>query len=226
MNPGKKDCLILDFGGNVIRHGPVDAIKLADHRKGIEIAPAKKCPRCLELIHAGYAVCPQCGFAFPQREEAKHDATAAGDEIISGEEGPERREERVLEVSYHTHHKRNDDLAKPTMRVEYRCGFNQWVREWVCFEHQGYARQKAEQWWRKRSHEPTPDTVAEAVEWARAGALAPTKMVTVEKKPGDNWERIVAYELGDKPPRLEDPDNLPEPAFGFDGNDYDLETPF
>jgi len=37
-----------------------------------------------------------------------------------------------------------------------------------------------------------------------------TLRVTVEKKPGDQWERIVGCELGDKPPRLDDPDNLPD----------------
>ncbi len=28
LHPDKQDCLILDFGGNVLRHGPVDQIKL------------------------------------------------------------------------------------------------------------------------------------------------------------------------------------------------------
>jgi len=105
-------------------------------------------------------------------------------------------------------------MATPTMRIEYRVGFSRWIREWVCFEHPagGYARQKAEQWWRRRSNDPVPDTIEEAVEWANAGALAQTREITVEKKPGDEWERIVAYDLGDKPPRLESPDDLPEDA--------------
>ena len=32
--PGKDDCLVLDFAGNVMRHGPVDAIALPEDKKG------------------------------------------------------------------------------------------------------------------------------------------------------------------------------------------------
>lgn len=59
--------------------------------------------------------------------------------------------------------------------------------------------------------------------------MARTERITLEKKPGDEWERIVGYALGDKPPRLEDPDNLPAPgpehalaAYGY----TDDEVPF
>jgi len=233
LHLGKDDCLVLDFGGNVLRHGPVDAIRMADPNTGTGEAPAKQCHECDALIHAAYAVCPDCGHAFPPRQEAKHEAVASDAAVVSGDEGPTRRDERVVEVSYHTHHKQGDPLARPTMRVEYRVGFNRWVREWVCFEHEGYARRKAEQWWSRRSRDPVPDTIAEAVEWAEAGALAPTLGLTVEQKPGDQWERIVEHELGDKPPRLEDPDNLPdlphrpEPALAYDGYGFDPdEVPF
>jgi DNA repair protein RadD len=208
---GKADCLVLDFGGNVLRHGPVDAIRLADTKDASGEAPAKQCPECDALIHAAYAVCPECGHKFPPRQ-VKHAAVASDEEVVTGSEGPARRDERVIEVAYYVHHKRNDPLAKPTMRVEYRIGFNRWAREWLCFEHPegGFARRKAEQWWRERSNDAPPSSVEEAVEWANAGAVARTERITLEKKPGDEWERIVGYALGDKPPRLEDPDNLPD----------------
>ncbi|RME98663.1 MAG: DNA helicase, partial [Alphaproteobacteria bacterium] len=67
----------------------------------------------------------------------------------------------MSEVEYHVHYKRGDPLAKPTMRVEYRVGFNTYFREWVCFEHTGYALRKAAQWWQARSHEPFPESVEE-----------------------------------------------------------------
>lgn len=227
---GKTDCLVLDFGGNVLRHGPVDAIRLADTKDASGEAPAKQCPECDALIHAAYAVCPECGHKFPPRQ-VKHAAVSSHEEVVTGSEGPARRDERVIEVAYYVHHKRNDPLAKPTMRVEYRIGFNRWAREWICFEHPegGYARRKAEQWWRARSNDPLPSSVEEAVEWANAGAVARTERITLEKKPGDEWERIVGYVLGEKPPRLEDPDNLPDvgpehalAAYGYS----DDEVPF
>ena len=44
------------------------------------------------------------------------------------------------------------------MRVDYRVGFHQYRSEWVCFEHIGYARWRAEVWWRARSQDPAPTT--------------------------------------------------------------------
>ena len=212
LHPGKTDCLVLDFGGNVLRHGPVDAITITDPASnGTGEAPAKECPECQALIHAAYAICPECGHAFPSPERSKHEASAANDGILTGQSS--RWEESVSDVSYHVHYKR-DDLtgeAPPTMRVEYRCGFNSWHREWVCFQHTGYARQKAIQWWQRRSREPVPVTVEEAVDLAEMGALATTHRITIEKKAGEKYERIVDHDLGEIPPRLEDPDNLPEP---------------
>jgi len=234
LHPGKEDCLVLDFGGNVVRHGPVDAIRLADPNSAPGEAPAKQCPECDALIHAAYATCPECGHKFPPRE-IKHAAMASEAEVVSPGTGePVRQKESVNEVSYHVHYKRDNPLAKPTMRVEYRVGFGRWFREWICFEHPpgGYAHKKAVQWWVKRSNDPVPDTVEEAVEWANAGGVAVPTHITVEKKPGDQWERIVDYELGEKPPRLESCDDLPEPphdAVGVGCGAYDIpdeELPF
>ncbi|MBC7772935.1 MAG: DEAD/DEAH box helicase, partial [Pyrinomonadaceae bacterium] len=56
-SPGKTDCLILDYGGNILRHGPVDSINFsqAEFEMGEGEAPAKQCPECDALIAAGYA---------------------------------------------------------------------------------------------------------------------------------------------------------------------------
>ena len=85
------------------------------------------------------------------------------------------------------------------MRVDYRVGFHQYKSEWVCFEHTGYARQKAEEWWRARSHDPVPATAQQAVDIANAGGLATTKSITVRSVAGEKFDRIVDYELGEKP---------------------------
>lgn len=38
------------------------------------------------------------------------------------------------------------------------------MSEWVCLQHSGYPRQKAEQWWMRRApHLPIPDTVDAAL---------------------------------------------------------------
>ncbi|MCZ7600820.1 MAG: hypothetical protein M5U09_28010 [Gammaproteobacteria bacterium] len=74
------------------------------------------------------------------------------------------------------------------MRVYYQCGFATTFSEWVCFEHTGYPRRKAEAWWVERSNEPVPATVEEAVDIARCGDLARTMAITVQRKPGEKYD--------------------------------------
>ncbi len=212
LHAGKTDCLVLDFGGNVLRHGPVDQLRVnGSGPDRTRPAPAKECPQCHEIIAAGYAQCPACGHVFPPPERRTHDGMATSEGILS--DHASRTEYEVEETFYAVHVKRDAPPDAPrTMRVDYRIGFNHYVSEWVCFEHDGYARQKAVQWWRARSNEPVPDTIEQAVELADMGALAPTLAITVMHKPGDKYDRIVGYRLGEKPARPESSEDLPEYA--------------
>jgi len=216
LHPGKTDCLVLDFGGNVLRHGPVDAIRVTDPQSnGNGEAPAKECPECHAVIAAGYAACPECGHEFPPPERRKHEATASSEGILSGQ--VTRTEYEVNDVFYAVHEKRGAPPDAPrTMRVDYRISFTEYVSEWVCFEHEGYARRKAEQWWQQRSNDPIPDSAERAVEVSEAGALAPTLAITVERREGERFDRVVAYRLGDKPERLESDGGAAEYAYAGD----------
>jgi DNA repair protein RadD len=100
------------------------------------------------------------------------------------------------------------------MRVSYQVGRNAYQSEWVCFEHRGYARQKAVAWWQRRSPEPVPETAEDAVAMARRGRLAPTRAITVRSVTGETFDRVIGYELGDLPPPLDEQD-LPEGALDF-----------
>jgi DNA repair protein RadD len=203
----KTDCLVLDFGGNIMRHGPVDALRIKPQENGSGDAPAKECPECNAVIHAAYTKCPDCGYEFPPPERNKHEAKASEAGILSGQVTVTDYE--VQEATYSIHHKRNgspkvDNIeaaftARPTMRVDYRIGFRRWQSEWVCFEHTGYARAKAEVWWRQRSSVSVPSTVEEAVDLANAGALCETTKITVRHVTGEKYDRIINCELGEKP---------------------------
>jgi DNA repair protein RadD len=216
LHPGKTDCLVLDFGGNVLRHGPVDAVRLTDPQSnGNGEAPAKECPDCHAVVAAGYATCPECDHEFPPPERRKHDATASSEGILSGQ--VTRTEYEVNDVFYAVHEKRGAPPDAPrTMRVDYRISFTEYVSEWVCFEHEGYARCKAEQWWQQRSNDPIPDSAERAVELAEAGALAPTLAITVERREGERFDRVVAYRLGEKSARLESDEGAAEYAYAGD----------
>lgn len=198
LHSGKANCLVLDFGGNVVRHGPVDAIRIQERPGGNGTAPAKECPECLSVIAAGYARCPDCGYEFPPPERQKHEAKATEAGILSGQVTDTKYE--VMDISYSVHTKRDAPPDAPkSMRVDYRLGLNHWQSEFICVEHDGYARQKAEGWWQRRSPDPVPDTAERAVELAEAGALCTTHAITVRTVTGERFDRIVGYDLGPRP---------------------------
>lgn len=64
---GKKDCLVLDFAGNVALHGPITDVRLRPPRReshGEGVAPSKTCPECDEIVPASCRACPECGHEF------------------------------------------------------------------------------------------------------------------------------------------------------------------
>jgi DNA repair protein RadD len=85
------------------------------------------------------------------------------------------------------------------MRVEYKIGWQKYKSEWVCFEHDGYARHRAVQWWQRRSPDPVPDTAEDAVAIASNGGVALTTAISVRNVAGEPYDRIVSYELGAMP---------------------------
>lgn len=216
LHPSKENCLILDFGGNVLRHGPVDDIRVTTHDRGDGKAPAKQCPECQALIATGFTTCPQCGFVFPPPDRKQHDPKASEAGILSGQVTTTKHQ--VEDIYYGMHSKRGAEEGAPrTLRVDYRVGWQNYKSEWVCFEHEGYARQKAIAWWRKRSDDPVPDTVDRALEIIEAGGLAPTIEITVRSVAGEQFERIIDHKLGP----------IPETLGISDQSDADLEdAPF
>ena len=162
LAPGKENCLVLDFAGNVSRHGPID---LVEPRKpggsGGGEAPTKVCPECESILPIAASECSDCGYEFPE-PAMKIAPTASTLAILSG------KRDRWVEVTSVTYKKHTKAGSPPSLRVEYHCGLVI-HKEWVCFEHQGYARLKAEGWWQRRSAVPIPGTVDEALN--AAGSL-------------------------------------------------------
>jgi DNA repair protein RadD len=229
IHHGKTDALILDFAGNILRHGPVDQIRIQERDgKGNGEAPAKECPECHAVVAAGYATCPECGYEFPPPERQKHEAKASTESVLSGEVTVLDYE--VESVTYAAHVKRDAPPDHPrTLRVDYQVGFQIWFSEWICIEHTGWARSKAESWWRERSEEPCPANADDAVEAAHAGALAETTAIRVRHVSGEKYPRIVGYTLGPKPREPgadEDVDAELEPATAWYGELSDDSIPF
>lgn len=211
LSDGKADCLVLDFGQNIVRHGPVDLLKGGRPSSGSTgDAPAKECPQCHAVVPAGVRECLDCGYAFPLAERAPgHDATASAYDVIGGT--PLIRKLDVERVSYAVHRKRSDPTAAPTLRVDYRIGDLETVSEWVCIEHPegSFARSRARAWWERRSLEPFPKSVERALALAAAGCVAEATRITVKTTPGERFDRVTHVDLEAIPARLDgcsDPD--------------------
>lgn len=75
-------CLVLDFAGNVQKHGAITAVQ-PPKKKGERMTgepPSKICDQCYEIVHASVKTCPACGFEFPQSE--KPDLKLHDDDIM------------------------------------------------------------------------------------------------------------------------------------------------
>jgi DNA repair protein RadD len=186
LAPGKANCLVLDFGENTARFGPIDMIRPKSKGKGGGAAPIKQCPECESLVFAGIRECPDCGYEFPfDNERVRHTASTAP--LLSTQ--PTTVEWVAVD---HVHYSLHEKPGKPpSMRVSYGCGLVR-HQEWVCFEHTGYSRQKAVDWWRKRAPSvAVPNTVNEAL--ANAQALTQPKEIAV--RPNGRFTEIMAAAL-------------------------------
>lgn len=219
LSPGKENCLVLDFAGNVRRHGPVDQIipkpKVIDGKPGD--APTKTCPMCDEVCHASYGACPACGFVFEDRQSAKHEAKPDNVGVTSldyvDEEFP------VSDVRYFVHMKKGDPNAPRTLRVDYRLNLVRWVSEWVCVEHEGFALSRAKSWWKARSNDSFPEDAQQAVDIANAGGLAIPLAITIRETPGEKFPKVLSARLGEKPEgveRIDDEFDFPKDVVNSD----------
>lgn len=220
------NCLVLDFAGNVRRHGPVDAISLEKNGGGaktkaeITEVRSKESPDCHELVAIAALTCPARGHAWPKETAPKHEAIADATTPILTSEPPIWV--RVDDIRLFRHAK---DGKPPSLRVEYGCGM-QVYRSWICFEHDpgSFPRGRAEMWWRSHAHGAVPATVAEALQ--RAAEITPPGEIRVRMK-GKFWEVIGERGTysGD-PPIVEAPYEPPQRPWQRSSDLDDTEIPF
>lgn len=199
LAPGKDDCLVLDFAGNVRRHGPVDAISVRPGSAGgkedaavkEDSVRAKECPGCQALVALNTRVCQHCGHEWPKQDEPKHDARADSERPIMSVGGAVWLP--VTSVRYFRHSKPGSPTS---LRVEYICNLALY-RQWQCFEHNGFARNKAENWWRRMASGTPPETVEEAL--SRQNEIR--RATAIQVRPSGQYFEIVG--VRHDPPRLE-----------------------
>jgi DNA repair protein RadD len=200
--PEKDNCLVLDYGDNVMRHGFIDKIKPKIKGKSENgEAPVKKCPECLTVNHAAVRVCIECGHEFPP-PQFNHGTKAYSGAMISTQVEAEWVD--VNDVGYAKWRKE----GKPdSIRVTYYCGLIK-VSEWLCPDHGGYAAER----YQKRmpslgaSAMTTEDAMQECDHW-----IKPRR---IKVKPNDKFHDIVQLDYS-QPKRLtaEELAELQEPLF-------------
>jgi DNA repair protein RadD len=162
----KQNCLVLDFAGNTMRIGPINdpiipSPRSAKNKVGsVGMAPVRLCGHCDCYSHASARVCQHCGEPFPIGI-----ATVAGTGVLIRREddAPLVAEFEVERVVYSKHIPR-DENKLPTLKVTYQCGLRMF-KEYICLEHQGYARMKAREWWEQASvDQKAPTTIDKAIE--------------------------------------------------------------
>jgi DNA repair protein RadD len=148
----KFDCLVLDYAGNINRHGPIDAITVREKKtKGDDgEAPVKSCPECESIVHAARRECPDCGYEFPP-PAFKVEKTASREAILTQDYEPEWR--AISRVTYARNAGRDGKLD--TMRVDYWDDEGLFpirvASEFVCVFHpMGFPREMAIRWLKKR----------------------------------------------------------------------------
>lgn len=214
-----KTCLIADFAGNIKRHGRLDLLE-GDRRK----ASIRTCQNCRTVAAPGDKVCAMCGAEFPTRTTGGngsertlgHGVEAEEAPIVGGDPGKAKGEWlRVMGTTYHRNAGRN---GKPeTLRVEYDCwtanGQYRKVKEWVCLEHDGWARDRAEKWWRERVGGDCPGSVMVALRIAHSFTRHPNA-IRVVREPGKEFDQVKSVKYAETEPSLEPAgvDTTPEPV--------------
>ena len=180
----KQNCLVLDFAGNTRYLGPInDPVIPRPKGKGGGVAPVKICEACGVYNHASVRYCIGCGAEFPKHLKIRD--TAYTDELMAGI--PKVEMFSVDRVTYARHLGTSN---KTSMRVSYYCGLRMF-QEFVCFEHDGFAKHKAHEWWRDRSYEEAPETVAGAM--LQVNELRTPKQIRVWLKP--KHPEIMSYDF-------------------------------
>jgi DNA repair protein RadD len=223
--PGKSDCLLLDYGGNIARHGPIDDVRVKPKGgKGDGEAPTKVCPKCMATCAASARVCDHCGAEFPAVVGKANDKASNLPALSidmppkAPKLPPERRE--VGRVEWARHHKAGDEDAPPTLRIDYfgpgSIVVRKIVSEWVCLEHSDethggrFALKMAAAWWERNVGTDVPASVDDAIALLDAGYMKPVSAVVVQKD--GKWYRVLEVVHGAARQPGEDDDSEPQAA--------------
>ena len=171
--PKAGGCLLLDYGGNLARHGPIDDVRVKEKRAGSGEAPVKLCPVCYRPLPTATRVC-ECGHEFPPPEK-KANATASKLPAIGG--GIAERHGDVTRT-YRLHEKN----GRTMVRVDYSGAAGRLGSEFVNVEDRGWAGEQAFRWWARHVGGQPYETAAECLQHLLEHGARPVSWVEITRK--------------------------------------------
>jgi DNA repair protein RadD len=139
--PFKANTLLLDYGGNVILHGPIDAVdpvKKPDILNNVpKVPPMKECLKCRVILQARTLVCPACGYEFPV--SAPHGTEAYDGSVLTGQEKP-----FIVEVKSHWISRHKKPGKPDSVKVAFYDSVEKEYAMWLALDVVGYASEKAQ----------------------------------------------------------------------------------
>ncbi len=167
IHPEKQDCLLLDYSGNNDKLGPVDCITVDEKdEKRLNSKRVLKtfrlCKQCYGESDINSITCEHCGcYLKVDRSAPKLYSKNSDSSVLS-----DTKTYIVKSVKYSKHLKKGS--STPTLKVTYKIDCSMFagneVNDFICFEHAGFAKEKAKIWWSNRTALTAPTTVDDALE--------------------------------------------------------------
>lgn len=183
----KNDCMVLDYGENIERFGPIEDIEAPPKKYsgGKGVAPVKSCFSCEALIPTQSQQCPKCGVEFEMVTAPNHNTTASTASILKEMKEPIWCNVKSITARNYLSRK----SGKRSLRVNYHCGIMT-HSEWWPVEGNTTRRGEFSKWWMRASGgNIAPDTIDEAAE--RVGELKVNRVLIDEN---GKYPRIVDYD--------------------------------
>lgn len=170
LHPSKSDCLVLDYGENIARHGPIDKIEPGKRRKQGQKkeAPVKACPQCKEAVAIQARECDSCGYEWEVEATPKIKGRASNEDIISDGKDKIEKDYKVFVRAEAILHSRKSD-GKEIVKVSYFVLSPFDEEMWFADEYKDFENDQTiewvKYWWLKwKLFEPAPRSNSAAVD--------------------------------------------------------------
>lgn len=184
LAPGKRDCLLLDYGCNVLRHGEPQHVKPENATEKSARPRGRYCPACGSLCAHAQAKCA-CGYEWPAEPRAARGPRAPAEIDAIAFDGWAKVE--LATAHYHV----GRDGKRDTLKIAYQvAGLKYPICEWLCVEHPpgSWARKQAEKSWEQIFGCATPETIDACIEHADKAGI---KISQIRVKKDGKFHRVI-----------------------------------